>query len=351
MKTDVLDYELPESSIAQRPTEARDGGRLMVVRRELIEHAQMVDFEALVPEKSLVVVNDTRVLRARLLGARRETGGRAEIFLLRALEAPDEPGRQTWRALGRANRPLRAGARVAVGELAVTILACNEDGTLDVELRAPIPIDAAIEAYGAVPLPPYVRRDEEPDDRARYQTVFAKSTGSVAAPTAGLHLTERFLDALRRKGVAVGRVTLHVGLGTFRPVTVGDLDDHPMHEEEYVVSDVLARQVAEARERGAAVVAIGTTVVRALESARDPSDPRLIVPTSGATRLMIQPGYTFGPVDALLTNFHMPRSTLLALVGAFCGLERLLSAYEEALKRGYRFLSYGDAMWIPERCS
>jgi S-adenosylmethionine:tRNA ribosyltransferase-isomerase len=188
-------------------------------------------------------------------------------------------------------------------------------------------------------------------DTERYQTVFAKHAGSVAAPTAGLHATETTLARLRARGVATAFATLHVGVGTFRPVSTDDLDDHVMHEERFSVSPELERAVGEARSRGGAVVAVGTTVVRSLESARDPADPLRVRATTGSTRLLIQPGYRFGPVDALLTNFHMPKSTLLALVAAFMGRERMLAAYRAALGMGYRFLSYGDAMWVPERLS
>ncbi len=204
-------------------------------------------------------------------------------------------------------------------------------------------------ANGHVPIPPYLGRADEPDDVERYQTVYARRTGSVAAPTAGLHLTAEAFATPRGRGVEIGRVELEVGLGTFRPVETDDLDQHPMHTERFSVSPELAERVSAARARGGGVVAVGTTVVRALESVADPERPGLVRAGAGETRLLIQPGYDFRVVDALFTNFHQPRSTLLALVSAFVGVERVRSAYAEALAASYRFLSYGDAMWIPRR--
>jgi S-adenosylmethionine:tRNA ribosyltransferase-isomerase len=202
-----------------------------------------------------------------------------------------------------------------------------------------------------MPIPPYIRRPDDVADDQRYQTVYGCVPGAIAAPTAGLHLTEAMLSELERRDVRVGRLTLHVGLGTFAPITATDLDDHPMHVEWMRVPEALVRQIAEARSRGGSVVAVGTTVVRALETAADRERPGFVVPTEGKTRLLIQPGYTFRVVDSLLTNFHLPRSTLLALVAAFAGRARILEAYREAVRRGYRFYSYGDAMWIPKRIS
>jgi S-adenosylmethionine:tRNA ribosyltransferase-isomerase len=347
VQTSLLDYELPETAIAQRPLADRDAARLLVVEREGVRDARFRDWAELVPQGSLVVFNDTRVLRARVLGTRPETGGRVELLLTTRVErasADDE----IWLALGRANRPLRPGSRVTSGALSCEVLGADGEGTLRVRVTARGGVEAALEAHGHVPLPPYVRRPDEDLDTERYQTVFAKHAGSVAAPTAGLHATEATLARLRARGVATAFATLHVGVGTFRPVSADDLDDHAMHEEHFSVSLELERAVGEVRERGGAVVAVGTTVVRSLESARDPKDPRRVRATTGWTRLLVQPGYRFGPVDALLTNFHMPKSTLLALVAAFTGRERMLEAYRSALALGYRFLSYGDAMWIPE---
>jgi S-adenosylmethionine:tRNA ribosyltransferase-isomerase len=350
VKTSLFDYELPEGAIAQRPLPDRDAARLLVLEREGVRHSSFRDWPELVPEGALVVLNDTKVLRARILGARPETGGRAELLLTTLVETVSAE-EQIWLALGRANRPLREGARVEAGPLSVEILGSDGAGTLRVRVVAPGGVDAALDAHGHVPLPPYVRRPDEPDDVERYQTVFARHKGSVAAPTAGLHVTPATLEGLRARGVKTAFITLHVGVGTFRPVSAADLDDHPMHEEYVAVGPELVEAVRSARSRGAPVVALGTTVVRALESARDPGDPAFVRTTAQPTALLIQPGYSFGPVDALLTNFHMPKSTLLALVAAFAGRDRVLAAYATALEHCYRFLSYGDAMWIPERLS
>lgn len=349
MKTELLDYELPDELVAQRPPERRDGARLMVLGPSGIEHRWIAEWPELVPEGALVVVNDTRVLRARLQGRRRGSGGSVEIFLLRKLGG--EGAEEHWTALSKANRPVRLGAIVDLPGLEIHVRERGESGTLEVILRTTDgrPVEEAVAAAGRTPLPPYIRRDDDDMDAERYQTIFAHESGSVAAPTAGLHLTNEAFARLRARGVTIGRVTLHVGLGTFRPVVTEDLDQHSMHAEEFAVSPELAGLVREARARGGKIVAVGTTVVRALESAADPESPGLARTVSGTTRLLIQPSYRFSVVDALLTNFHMPKSTLLSLVGAFAGLDRVLEAYRQAVLSKYRFLSYGDAMWLPER--
>jgi S-adenosylmethionine:tRNA ribosyltransferase-isomerase len=282
---------------------------------------------------------------------------------MRELEiAPgDVRATQVWRALGKASKPLKFGADVEVaprgraGEesgpaaLIVRLLGrAEDDGLLEVALWSPTgePIDTAIRACGHVPLPPYIKREDEDDDAERYQTVYARHDGAVAAPTAGLHLTNAILGRLAVRGCDVASVTLHVGLGTFQPVSVEDLDLHPMHSEHYVVSQSTADAVARARGRGAPVIAIGTTTVRALESAADPERTGYVVASTAETRLLVQPGYDWRVVDGLLTNFHLPRSTLLALVSAFGGTERILEAYRLAVAERYRFFSYGDAMLL-----
>jgi S-adenosylmethionine:tRNA ribosyltransferase-isomerase len=348
MRTELFDYDLPEHLIADRPPAARGGGRLLVLRQSGVEHRCIAELPDLIAPASLVVVNETRVIRARLLGQRSPGGGRVELFLLECVGSEGVEA-ETWRALARANRPLRPETTVSLGGLEAEVLSRGVGGVLEVKLRSARGVRQSIEELGHVPLPPYVRRADEPMDAERYQTVFARRDGSVAAPTAGLHFTQEMLARLEARGVEVGAVTLHVGLGTFRPVSAVDLDDHEMHSERYEVPSSLAAQVESARGRDGKVVAIGTTVVRALESANDPERPRHVRAASGETRLLIQPGYRFGSVDALLTNFHMPKSTLMALVAAFAGTERTLAAYAEAVREGYRFLSYGDAMWIPER--
>ncbi len=348
METELFDYVLPEAAIARHPPPNRDGGKLLVVEGD----AFICDWVRQWPERlvpgSLVVLNDTRVRHSRVFGQREPSGGRVEFLLLERLGLSAD-GEELYSALGRANTRLRRGAVVRVEEYRFEVRERSPDGLFQLAVRGPGPLEEALGRIGHVPIPPYLGRPDEASDRERYQTVYAEQPGSVAAPTAGLHLTERALLRLKERGIELGRVTLHVGLGTFRPVTVPDLDQHPMHEEHYHVSAELAQGIARARTEKRPVVAVGTTVVRALESAACPEQPGEVRAGSGATRLLIQPGYHFQVVDQLLTNFHMPKSTLLALVAAFIGLGRTRAAYATALERGYRFLSYGDAMWLPER--
>lgn len=349
-----LDFELPADLIADRPLTARDGARLLVVGSAGLAHRAIRDLPLLLPRGALLVVNDTRVLPARLLGHKRGSGGRVELLLLRRLA--DGPGAR-WSALGRASKPLREGTVLVFGEPAdaagieaTVTRTAGEGGVLEVALTPRgLPLDEALERLGHVPLPPYIRRSDEPDDRERYQTVFAREKGAVAAPTAGLHLSHDLLGRLADAGIERAFVTLHVGLGTFQPPTALDLDDHVMHAEWFAVPQATADAVASARARGAPVVAVGTTVVRALESAADDAVPGRVVATSGETRLCVQPGFAFRVVDRLVTNFHLPRSTLLALVTAFGGTSAVLGAYREAVARRYRFYSYGDAMLLEAR--
>ncbi|HEY3495051.1 MAG TPA: tRNA preQ1(34) S-adenosylmethionine ribosyltransferase-isomerase QueA [Polyangiaceae bacterium] len=347
MKTELFTYHLPEELIAVRPPERRGDARLLVLSGASVEHRSIRDFSELVPEGSLLVLNDTRVRRARVLGARAPGGGKVELLFLRALEQAS--GEELWEALGRANKPLRAGTRVAAPEFEAQVVGSGAGGLLRVRVRAEGGVERWLERSGHVPIPPYLRRADEPLDGERYQTVFAERTGSVAAPTAGLHLEAGALERLRARGVEIEKLTLEIGVGTFRPVTADDLDRHEMHAESLEVSAALVSAVERARARRVPVVAVGTTVVRALESAADPGEPGRIRAVRGETRLLIQPGYAFRVVDGLLTNFHQPQSTLLALVCAFAGRDPLLAAYAEAVAARYRFLSYGDAMWIPRR--
>jgi S-adenosylmethionine:tRNA ribosyltransferase-isomerase len=346
VRTDLLDYPLPDEAIAQHPAQRREDARLLVVREQGLEHRGLAEWVELVPPGALVVLNDTRVRRARL-SARKNSGGVVEVFFLSERSLPD--GRREWTVLAQANRPLREGARLELADARLTVLGRGSGPELRLQVEGVDDTEAFLERHGALPLPPYIRRQPRAEDSERYQTVFAQHLGSVAAPTAGLHLTRAMLAELERREIRVGSVTLHVGAGTFLPVRAQDLDDHPMHAEHYSVSPALVEAVAAARERGAPVVAVGTTVVRALESAGDPERSGQLRSSSAETRLLIQPGYRFRVVDALLTNFHAPRSTLLALVSAFIGLGRCSEAYREALAAGYRFLSYGDAMWLPAR--
>ncbi|MFW5925603.1 MAG: tRNA preQ1(34) S-adenosylmethionine ribosyltransferase-isomerase QueA [Myxococcota bacterium] len=341
-----LDYELPEERIAQRPLPDRDAARLLVLDRPsgALRHAHVRDLPTLVPP-ALWVVNDTRVLPARLIGER-PTGGRTELLLVERVAA--EGPAERWLALGRPAKRLRPGTSIRFGEgaLVARVIGRREEGEIEVELRASGEgsVGTALEQVGQVPLPPYIQRAPEPADRERYQTVFATRPGAVAAPTAGLHLSERLIDALEGAGHRFARVTLHVGPGTFQPVQAEDLAEHRMHAERYAVSERAAEAVARAKAEGRPVVAVGTTVVRTLESAVDASG----APTAGegSTRLFIRPPYPFRVVDTLLTNFHLPGSTLLALVMAMGGVREVRQAYAEAVREGYRFFSYGDAMLI-----
>jgi S-adenosylmethionine:tRNA ribosyltransferase-isomerase len=350
MRVERLDYDLPPELVAQTPAPEREAARLMVVPAEAsLHHATIADLDAHVPEGSLVVVNDTKVLRARILGVKEGSGGKTEIFLVRKVGEVVEGAHtvQRWRAMGRASKPLRPGARVIKGPLVVEIEGKADDGLFDVRLVAREgSVDDAVRQAGQIPLPPYIKRDVAADDEHRYQTVFARAEGAVAAPTAGLHLTSALMKRLEARGCEIAACTLHVGLGTFQPVTADDLDDHPMHAEYFEVSRALATAIARARQRGAPVLAVGTTVVRALESAKDDERPGHVRPCAEETRILIQPGYRFAVVDRLLTNFHLPKSTLLALVCAFAGTERVLDAYRLAVRERYRFFSYGDAMLL-----
>lgn len=349
VKTLDLDYELPEALIAAQPAERRDGARLLVVAGDELRDSTIDDLSTLIPSGALLVVNDTRVRRARVFGRRRGSGGRIEVLFVRPLSVgPD--GRERWEAIGRSSKPLRPGTVIEWDEVSIEVLEKSTEATLLVAVDAAgQDFERVLEARGHLPLPPYMRRSDELADLERYQTVYARRTASAAAPTAGLHLTPALFERLRARDVELGRLELEIGLATFRPVTASDLNDHPMHAETLEVGAELAGAVARARERRAPVVAVGTTVVRALESAADPSRPGHVRATRGETRLLIQPGYQFQVVDALLTNFHVPQSTLLALVSAFAGHEAVMAAYRHAVAAGYRFLSYGDAMWIPKR--
>ncbi len=365
MRVDAFHYDLPPELIAQRPSPDRELARLMTLapHDSAPEHRRMADLPGLLPFGALVVVNDTRVIPARLLGRRRETGGRVEVLLvrrvgLRAVEvAPgDVRPAEVWSALGKGSKALKFGTDIEVQpppgherDLMVRLLRrTEEDGLLEVALwtTSGRPIDDALRDSGSVPLPPYIKREAEAEDTHRYQTVYARHDGAVAAPTAGLHLTNAMIGQLAVRGCEMASVTLHVGLGTFRPVTVEDLDSHRMHAEDFIVSQSTADAVAGARRRGAPVIAIGTTTVRALESAADPERPGHVLPATGETRLLVQPGYPWRVVDGLLTNFHLPRSTLMALVCAFGGTERVLAAYDLAVREQYRFFSYGDGMLL-----
>jgi S-adenosylmethionine:tRNA ribosyltransferase-isomerase len=350
MRIDAFEYDFAKESVAQHPPPERDAAKLLVLpAKGAIAHRGVRDLPSLLPRGALMVLNDTRVLPARLVGHKADSGGTAEIFLLKRLDGGERPDVQRWQAMGRASKGLSDGCVVVCEGLAALVLARprDADGLLEVELRVEEgSLEEALARAGHTPLPPYIRRVDEPADRDRYQTVYAHAPGAVAAPTAGLHFTHDLLERLKSAGHPIATLTLHVGLGTFQPVVVADLDQHAMHEESFLVPEDAARAIAQARRESRAVVAVGTTVVRALESAADPEHPGLVLPTEATTRLLIQPGFRFRVVDGLLTNFHVPRSTLLALVCAFGGTQRVLAAYATAQENGYRFFSYGDAMLL-----
>jgi S-adenosylmethionine:tRNA ribosyltransferase-isomerase len=337
-----FDYDLPEELIAQEPLVRRDASRLLVLDREQrsVDHRRFPDIKDYLRPGDLLVINDTRVIPARL-HARRASGGAVELLLLRT------DGGGVWEALARPARRLRAGEIVELrsrdggdsGER-VEIIGRLSEGR--VEVRLGTSVERQLDQYGSVPLPPYIRRAIA--DPERYQTVFAREEGSAAAPTAGLHFTEELLAEVRSLGVRIANVTLHVGLGTFQPVQVEDALAHRMHPEEYFVSAATLGLVRAARERGDRVFAVGTTSCRTLESIADRIDESEDL--HGDTDLYITPGYRFRVVDAMITNFHLPRSTLLLMISAFAGRQLVLSAYREAVRQRYRFFSFGDAMLI-----
>ncbi|WP_242340863.1 MULTISPECIES: tRNA preQ1(34) S-adenosylmethionine ribosyltransferase-isomerase QueA [Anaeromyxobacter] len=341
MKLSDFDYGLPEALVAQEPAEPRDASRLLVVPPDgPLRHRGFAELPALLAPGDLLVFNDTKVIPARLVGTK-PTGGKVELLLCEPLAGG--LGRR-WRAMGQASKPIREGTTLAFGELEARVEASEGEGfyvvTLDREGEA---LEAALARAGRIPLPPYIRRAPSEADRERYQTIWARAPGSAAAPTAGLHFTEAVLAALEARGVARTAVTLHVGPGTFLPVRGDSIEGHRMHAEQYEVRPEAAAAIAACRARGGRIVAVGTTSVRTLESAwRDGA----VAAGSGRTTLFIRPGHRFRAVDALVTNFHLPRSTLLMLVCAFGGAERVLAAYREAVARRYRFFSYGDAMLL-----
>ncbi len=341
----LLDYELPEELIAQQPADRREDSRLLVVERArgALSDERFADIGRWLRPGDLLVVNETRVRPARL-HLRRPTGGRVECLFVRP-GAPHE-GDATWRVLAKPAKHAAVGARLATpdGALVVEVVAAGEQGERVVRI-AEGSLEAVLRAQGEIPLPPYIHRPPTPEDAERYQTVYARVEGAVAAPTAGLHFSQPLLTSLESAGIVRAAVTLHVGPGTFRPITATDPREHAMEEEWFEVSEPAARAMREARERGGRIVAVGTTTVRALESMADATGGEL-APASGWTRKFILPPYAFRAVDALLTNFHLPRTTLLLLVASFAGEERLREAYAHAVRERYRFYSYGDAMLV-----
>lgn len=341
MRLNDFDYDLPEELIAQRPLEPRNASRLMILdpARRTIAHEHFYDLQKFLRAGDALIFNDTRVIPARLLG-RKETGARVEIFLLRRLDAT------TWETLVKPGRKIAEGTEIAFGdELSCTVVGRTDFGGRVVAFKFNGVFEEILDRLGETPLPPYIH--EKLDDSERYQTVYNRERGSAAAPTAGLHFTTEQMQELEACGINLGFVTLHVGLGTFRPVQVETIEQHTMHEEFYSVPPATADLIRETKLRGGRVIAVGTTSIRTLEAAA--YDKTSVTVGNGSTKIFIYPGYTFRIVDALITNFHLPKSTLLMLVSAFAGREFILQAYREAVAQRYRFFSFGDAMFITRR--
>ena len=347
MKTSDFDFDLPPERIAQEPAERREDARMLVLRRAggALEHRRAGDLPAFLAPCDVLVVNNTRVVPCRLYGRKEDTGGRVEVFFL------EPAGEGCWSVLLHASRPPRPGARLRLGSgrLRATVLETGAGGRSTVRVEGEAPLEEVLEAEGRTPLPPYIRRaphdrSREAADRARYQTVYARHAGAVAAPTAGLHLSAELLARLAAAGVERAEITLHVGLGTFRPVKTEDPAAHTMEEERYDIPQAAAEAIGRARAAGGRVVAVGSTTVRTLETAWRPGEG--LSALRGRTSLFIREPYRFTAVDAMLTNFHLPRSTLLMMVCALAGRKRVLAAYAEAVREGYRFYSYGDCMLI-----
>jgi len=349
-----FDFDLPESLIAQEASE-RGRSRLLVLQRDsgAVEHAMFADLERFLRAGDLLVLNDTRVFPARLIGRRDPSGGEVECLLMGRPRPVDvaEPGAEDWDALVHPGQKLKPGARMVFEGAGVPlhgeVLARRFQGRRTVRLWTSDPggVSVVVDRIGHVPLPPYIKRDDRPADRERYQTVYAAERGSIAAPTAGLHFTPPQLASLRAAGVEQATVTLHVGYGTFKPVRVERVEDHEVDPEAYAVTAAAADALTRARRDGRRIIAVGTTTVRVLESLEVSADG-VVRPGAGDTRLFIHPGHAFRLVDGLITNFHLPKSSLLMLVAAFAGRERILAAYREAVGSGYRFYSYGDAMLV-----
>ncbi len=339
----LYDYHLPEGMIALYPAEPRDSSRLLFLSKDdgKPEHKKFTDFPEYLCQGDLLVLNNSRVFPARLYGRKRKSGGKVEIFLLENLD------NGSWEALVRPGRRLPPGTEVVFFDerLSATLGERTQSGGRVVHLHTNGDLMSIIWDYGEVPLPPYIDRSAEEEDKARYQTIYAEKVGAVAAPTAGFHFTNAIFERIRSKGAETTRLTLHPGLGTFRPITKTDISKHEMHPEKYTIPAETARAINLAKNEGRRVIAIGTTTARALESTHDTSGMASACDWR-KTDLFIRPPYEFRVIDGLLTNFHLPKSTLLLLVSSLAGRERILAAYREAIAAGYRFYSYGDAMLI-----
>ncbi|MFF2887121.1 tRNA preQ1(34) S-adenosylmethionine ribosyltransferase-isomerase QueA [Paenibacillus sp. NPDC057967] len=347
MNVDWFDFDLPEELIAQTPLQDRTASRLLMVNKEtgVTEHGIFTDLEAKLQAGDVLVLNNTRVIPARLLGSKKDTGAKAELLLLKQL------GEDRWEALVKPGKRLRAGAVIVFGEdsngeplMEAEVLSEGDMGARVIQFRYEGIFQELLDRLGEMPLPPYIK--ERLDERERYQTVYSRHEGSAAAPTAGLHFTEDFLRKLEEKGVKLVYVTLHVGLGTFRPMSVDTVEEHEMHSEYYELDEANAELLNEAKRSGRRIVAVGTTSARTLETLADRFGDEELQACSGWTSIFIYPGYSFKLVNALLTNFHLPKSTLVMLVSAIAGRDAIMKAYGEAIEQRYRFFSFGDAMFI-----
>ncbi len=336
MRTDEFDFILPERLIAQHPPAQRGASRLLQVDEAGLRDGWFADLPGLVREHDLLVLNDTRVLKARLFGEK-ESGGKVEVLIERV-----QDDREVWAQVRASKSPREGSLLVLAEELPVRVLG-RQGEFYRLRFEGDEPVHTLLERYGHLPLPPYITHAAGAEDETRYQTVFAREPGAVAAPTAGLHFSEAVLQTLRDKGAHLAYVTLHVGAGTFKPVRAEHIEEHVMHSERYTIPQATVDAIREARARGGRVIAVGTTSLRALESAASGGE---LAAGGGETSIFITPGYRFRVVDVLLTNFHLPRSTLLMLVCAFGGMDRMLAAYRHAVEQEYRFFSYGDAMLI-----
>ncbi len=345
MRVDDFDYNLPESLIAQRPCDKRDASRLLVVHRNshTTEHKHFYDIIDYLKPGDCLVLNNSKVLPARLFGVKEGTGAKVEFLLIKRING------DLWQTMVRPGRRIKPGDVIEFGPgFSALVKDFGDQGTRLVEFRYEGIFMERLEEFGTMPLPPYIERPTTEADNDRYQTVYCEPEGSVAAPTAGLHFTQELLQKIMSRGISVGYVTLHVGIGTFRPVKAAEVEEHKMHFEEYEIPEETARLVNETKENGGRIVSVGTTSSRTLESAatQDDQGKWIVNGGSGSTGIFIYPGYTFKVVDALITNFHLPKSTLLMLVSALYDRQKMLDIYQEAINMEYRFFSYGDAMFI-----